>query len=135
MVDGPTEVQYLDLTETNRQLVRSFVETVLVNGQLDRLADYIDDESYAEHNPRIGDGLSALRSELESTETGRRTIDYQRILAEREFVLCVSEGFSGKTHSAFYDLFRIADKKLVENWDTTENIARRDEWKNDNGKF
>ena len=37
MVDGPTEAIDTELTEDNRALVRSFVERVLVDGQLDRL--------------------------------------------------------------------------------------------------
>lgn len=111
MVDGPTEATDHDLTENNRAFVRSFFETVLVGGQLDRLA-----APHAEH----------------------RQIDYQRVhrvLAEGNFVLSVSEGAFGGVHSACYDLFRVADEKLVEHWDTTEKIAPRSEWKNDNGKF
>ncbi len=138
MVDGPTEAVDLELTESNRALVRSFVETVLVDGQLDRLTDYVDENAYAEHNPRLADGVSALRFALEASDKGRRHIDYQRVhrvLAEGNFVLCVSEGDSGGIHSAYYDLFRVAEGKLVEHWDTTEKIAPRSEWKNDNGKF
>lgn len=138
MVDGPTESVDHDLTENNRAFVRSFVETVLVDEQLDRLKDYVDEDAYAEHNPRLGDGVSALRSALEATDNGRRHIAYQRVhrvLAEGNFVLGVSEGYFGQVHSAFYDLFRVADEKIVEHWDTTEKIAPRSEWKNDNGKF
>ena len=53
----------------------------------------------------------------------------------RSFVLCVSEGNYDGVHTAFYDLFRVAKGKVVEHWDTTEKIASRSEWKNDNGKF
>jgi predicted SnoaL-like aldol condensation-catalyzing enzyme len=138
MVDGPTETIDLDRTESNRTFVRSFVETVRVEEQLDRLAGYVDEDAYAEHNPRLADGVSALRSGLEASDRGGRHIDYQRVhrvLAEGNFVLCVSEGSFGGVHSAFYDLFRVAEGKLVEHWDTTETIAPRSEWKNDNGKF
>ena len=138
MVDGPTEAADHDLTESNRALVRSFVETVLVGGQRDRLTEFIDEDAYAEHNPRLGDDLSVLRSALEAESNGRRRIDYQRVhrvLAEGNFVLCVSEGHHGGVHSAFYDLFRVAQGKVVEHWDTTEKIAPRSAWKNDNGKF
>lgn len=138
MVDGPTEATDLDQTEQNRALVRSFVEAVLIDGQMDRLTDYVD-AAFAEHNPRLGDGVAALRAALEATDgVGRRQIDYQRVhrvLAEGNFVLSVSEGEFGGVHSAFYDLFRVADGKLSEHWDTTEKIAPRSEWKNDNGKF
>ena len=138
MVDGPTEAVDLDRTEGNRDLVRLFVEAVLINGDLDKIPDFVDDETYAEHNPRLGDGVSVLRSALEAEKEGRRRIDYHRIhrvLAEGSFVLCVSEGEYDGIHSAFYDLFRVAEGKLVEHWDTTEKIAPRSEWKNDNGKF
>lgn len=138
MVDGPTEAVDLELTESNRALIRSFVEVVLVDGHLDQLADFVDEDTYAEHNPRLGDGVSILRPALEvENESGRR-IDYHRVhrvLAEGSFVLCVSEGNYGGDHSAFYDLFRLAKGKVVEHWDTTEKVASRSEWKNNNGKF
>lgn len=138
MVDGPTDATDHDLTENNRALVRSFVETVLVDGQLNRLTDFVDEDTYAEHNPRLGDGVTILQSALEAEDEGYRSIDYHRvhrILAEGSFVLCVSEGDYGGVHSAFYDLFRLANGKVVEHWDTTEKIAPSSEWKNDNGKF
>ncbi len=139
MVDGPTEATDLDKTESNREIVRSFVDEVLINGQLDKLNHFIDDECYTEHNPRIGDGLSALRSALSDPASNDGiTIQYDRIhrlLAEGNFVLSVSEGSLNGVHSSFYDLYRVAHGKLVEHWDTTEAIPPRTEWKNDNGKF
>lgn len=138
MVDGPTEARDLGQTESNRALVLKFVQTVLVEANLDRLTDFIEEGAFAEHNPRGEDGLAALRTMLEATEGGAPVIDYKRVhrvLAEGNFVLCVSEGDYGGVHSAFYDLFRVARARLVEHWDTTEKIAPRSEWKNDNGKF
>ena len=136
MVDGPTGAVDLELTQSNRALVRSFIETVLINKKFDRLSEFIDEGAYAEHNPQLADSLSVFRSALEGE--GDQSIDYQRIhrvLAEGSFVLCVSEGNNGGVHSSFYDLFRLANGKIVEHWDTTEKIAPRSEWKNDNGKF
>ncbi len=138
MVDGPTKSTDIELTESNRSLVREFVETVLIARQFERLVDFIDESAYAEHNPRLADGLPALRSALEARTNGQQQIDYQhlhRVLAEGNFVLCASEGEFGGTHTAFYDLFRVENGKLVEHWDTTEKIAPRSEWKNNNGKF
>ncbi len=138
MVDGPTKAVDLEVTERNRTFARSFVESVLVGGQIDQLTDYIDAENYVEHNPRLGDDVAVLRSALEAEDKGRRRIDYHRIhrvLAEGNFVLCVSEGSFDGIPSAFYDLFRLDKGKIAEHWDTTENIAPRSEWKNNNGKF
>ena len=103
LVDGPVDAVDLGQTESNRTLVRSFVETVLIGGQLDRLSEFVADD-FAEHNPRLTDGVSALRAAL-----GAGDIDYHkihRVLAEGNFVLCVSEGEIGGIHSALYDLFR-----------------------------
>ncbi len=138
MVDGPTEATDLDQTEANREIVRSFVEDILVNRRFERLKHYIDDERFIQHNPRIADGLSALRSALKTSSDDGIAIKYDRmhrVLADGNFVLSVSEGFLDGVHSSFYDLYRIADGKLVEHWDTTEAIPPRSEWKNDNGKF
>lgn len=138
MVDGPTEATDHALTEANRALVGSFVEDILIGAAHDHLSDFISAENYTEHNPRLSDGVDALRAELEKREDGQRVINYEklhRVVAEGSFVLSVSEGDVSGMHSAFYDLFRIADGKLVEHWDTTERIAPRSDWKNDNGKF
>ncbi|MEH6471028.1 MAG: nuclear transport factor 2 family protein [Halopseudomonas sp.] len=139
MVDGPTEATDLDSTQHNRETVRSFVDEVLINGQLDKLDSFIDSESYTEHNPRLGDGLSTLRSALSDPASHEGiTLKYDRmhrVLAEGDFVLTVSEGSVKGVHSSFFDLFRVAHGKLVEHWDTTEAVPPRSEWKNDNGKF
>lgn len=138
MVDGPTEAGDRAFTEPNRALVRTFVETVLIGDRPDRLSDFLNEGSYAEHNPSLPDDIAVLRSALDSRNGDGRRIDYQRIhrvLAEGAFVLCVSEGHKDTVHCAFYDLFRVADGRVVEHWDTTEKIAPRSEWKNDNGKF
>ncbi len=138
MVDGPIEAMDLDLTEANRAIVRSFVQSVLIDDELDKLDVFIDAETFAEHNPRLGDDLSLLRAALSARSDGSRLIDYQklhRVLAEGDFVLTVCEGYMEGRHSALYDLFRVAGGRIVEHWDTTEKIAPRIEWKNDNGKF
>ncbi len=94
---------------------------------------------YIEHNPLITDNLSLFHKILsEHASNSINMREYKknhRILAEGNFVLSVSEGSFNAAHSAFYDLFRISNGKIVEHWDTTEEIPPRDEWKNDNGKF
>jgi predicted SnoaL-like aldol condensation-catalyzing enzyme len=138
MVDGPVESTDLDRTEENRALVRRFVESVLVAGQLEQISEFVDERNYVEHNPHLADGIATLGEALAAGEGGQRRINYQqahRVLAEGSFVLCVSEGTKGGAHAAFYDLFRVANGKIVEHWDTTERVVPQSEWKNDNGKF
>jgi len=138
MTDGPTEATDVARTEPNREIIRSFADDILINRRLEKLEHYIDGERFTQHNPQIADGLSALRSALKTTSDKGIAIEYDqvhRLLAEGSFVLSVSEGALGGVHSAFYDLFRVAEGKIVEHWDTIEAIPPRTEWKNDNGKF
>jgi predicted SnoaL-like aldol condensation-catalyzing enzyme len=135
MLDGPTETTDLDRTEENRDLIRSFVEEVLVDDQLSRLDHYIDSEDYVEHNSQMRDGLPALRGALSGDGKARRYEKIHRLLAEGSFVLCVTEGHLDDKHVSFYDLFRIADTKIVEHWDTVDLVPPRSEWVNTNGKF
>ena len=100
----------------------------------------VNEDNYIRHNPLTpegSEGLAELFKRLSQTSP-RVNIQYNRmnrILAEGNFSLSVSEGFRNGVHSSFYDLFRVADDKLVEHWDTTEAVPPRTEWKNDNGKF
>lgn len=138
MIDGPTAVQDPDKTEANKALVRAFVDDVLVNGRLDRLPAYFDGDRYVQHNPHIADGLSGLSSALKALADQGIAIRYDRIhkvLGEGNFVLVASEGTMAGKPSAFYDLFRVAEGKIAEHWDTIEAIPPRSEWKNANGKF
>jgi predicted SnoaL-like aldol condensation-catalyzing enzyme len=138
MVDGPTEATDPERTEDNREIVISFVDNVLVGRQPGQLENYIDEEIYIQHDPQIADGLRPLRLALEPGNGNIPDLEYSRnyrVLAEGSFVLSVCEGIHGGVHSAFYDLFRVADGRLVEHWNTIEAIPPRNEWKNDNGKF
>jgi predicted SnoaL-like aldol condensation-catalyzing enzyme len=138
MIDGPTVVTDLDRTDANKRLVRAFVDDILVNGRLEKLAGYYDGDAYVQHNPQIGDGLSGLGAALQAMAKAGITMKYDRIhkvLGEGNFVLVVSEGQLAGRHSAFYDLFRVENGKIAEHWDTIEAIPPKAEWKNANGKF
>ena len=137
-VDGATAVQDLDKTATNKSFVKDFLETVLKNGEFDKLGNYFDGDNYIQHNSAIGDGLSGLGKALEEMGKAGITMEYHKIhqvVGEGNFVLTVSEGKFGGQPTSFYDLFRIENGKIVEHWDTIETIPAKAEWKNNNGKF
>ncbi len=138
MVDGPTESSDFELTEIHRSIVKDFVQTVLIKKDLERLSGFVNKDSFTEHNPKGEDGTSSLRATLEAEDENGKLINYHhlhRVLAEGNFVLCVSEGTYSGLHCAFYDLFRLCTGKIVEHWDTREKIAPKEDWKNNNGKF
>mmetsp|Transcript_15490 Transcript_15490/g.36991 ORF Transcript_15490/g.36991 Transcript_15490/m.36991 type:complete len:265 (+) Transcript_15490:1-795(+) len=144
MVDGPTEAGDPGLTEGSRALAREFIESVRIGGNTQRLDEFVSADAYTEHHPHAtADGIGALRDSIEGAAAG--TIDPEsgpviyekvhRVLACGCFALTVTEGTRGGKTSAFYDLFRVEGKRIVEHWDTIEAVAPPEEWKNDNGKF
>ena len=137
MLDGTTQIADLGRTEANRELVRDFAEKILVGRQFDLFETYVDND-LIQHSPEIADGVTAYRTGLEAMVNREPRLRYDRVhrvLAEGNFVLCMSEGRRNGVHSSFYDLFRLANGRIVEHWDTVEAIAPRSEWKNENGKF
>lgn len=136
--DGPTEATDLDKNEANKALVRDFVQNILVEGRMDKLASYYDGDNYIQHNTLIGDGLSGLGKALGEWAKQGITMKYDTIhlvLGEGNFVLVASEGSLGGKHTVFYDLFRVQNGKIAEHWDTIETVPPQSEWKNANGKF
>jgi predicted SnoaL-like aldol condensation-catalyzing enzyme len=137
-IDGPTEIQDRDKSETNKSIVKNFVNDVLLGANPENITQYISTSKYHQHNPGIEDGLEGLGKALQNLAEEGNPLIYQKnhiILGEGNFVLSVSEGIFMKEEVAFYDLFRLENGKIVEHWDTIEKILPDSEAKNDNGKF
>ncbi|BDU25143.1 nuclear transport factor 2 family protein [Flavobacterium sp. GSB-24] len=138
MIDGSTKIKDLDKTADNKILVKNFVDDILVNGKMEKLAGYFNGDNYIQHNPNIPDQLSGLGATLEALAKQGIFLKYDKIhqvLGEGNFVLVVSEGHFGKDYNAFYDLFRVENGKIAEHWDVIEPITAKENWKNNNGKF
>ncbi|PRD47722.1 nuclear transport factor 2 family protein [Sphingobacterium haloxyli] len=138
MIDGATELKDLDKTESNKKIVSGFVEDILVNGKMEKMASFFDGDNYVQHNPNIPDQLSGLGRTLE--ELGKQGIFMKydivhKVLGEGNFVLVLSEGSFGNDPIAFYDLFRVENGRIAEHWDVLEAMMPREDWKNTNGKF
>ncbi|MFS4429851.1 hypothetical protein [Chryseobacterium sp. S90] len=138
MIDGTIDVKDLEKTEANKALVRNFVDDILVNSKMDKLAGYFDGDNYIQHNPNIPDKVSGLGATLQALAEQGISIKYNKIhqvLGQGNFVLVVSEGYFGNDYDAFYDLFRVENGKIAEHWDVIEKILPKEQWKNNNGKF
>jgi len=138
MIDGTTEIKDINKTKENKALVNSFVNDILVNGKIEKIAGYFDGDNYIQHNPQIANGLSGLGKALEYLASQGITMKYKevhKILGEGNFVLTVSEGTFADKPTSFYDLFRIENGKIAEHWDVMETILPKAEWKNNNSKF
>lgn len=136
MTDGALEITDLDKTDANKALVVDFVETVLQGGDASTITDFISPMQYIQHNPQIANGLDGLGAALGSmAEAGISMVyaDTPLVVAQGNFVFTGSEGTFGGAPTAFFDLFRVEDGKIVEHWDVVSEIP--DEMAHDNGKF
>ena len=124
--DGVTEVTDLDATDANRELVTGFVETALKRGKTDTITDYLSSEKYWQHNVGIDDNLDGLGAALGAFAEQGISMVYDtahKVIAEGNFVLTVSQGRFGANPTAFYDLFRVENARIVEHWDITPEIT------------
>ena len=137
--DGATEITDLDKTEANKNTVREFLEKVVINHEMDKLAVYINPKKYIQHNPVIADGLEGFGAAMKYFAENGLVMEFtkvHKVLGEGNFVLAMSEGKFGKgEHTAFYDLFRLENGQIVEHWDVIAPIPPKESWKNNNGKF
>ncbi|TXC99798.1 nuclear transport factor 2 family protein [Streptomyces sp. ISID311] len=122
--DGAAEPADLDRTEANRALVLEFADRVLKGADYSVLTDYISTETYLQHNPEAADGLDGFGAAAAKWAEQGKNLVYKTIhkaVAEGDLVLLQSEGEFG-VPVAYWDLFRIADGKIVEHWDVIAPI-------------
>ena len=136
--DGTTAITDLDQTEANKALVSNLINDIFLGANPDKITDYISTEQYDQHNPGVGDGLAGLGEALAALAEAGMPMVYEQnhiILGQGNFVLSVSEGIFMNEKVAFYDIFRVEEGKVVEHWDTIENIIPEEEAQNTNGKL
>lgn len=138
MTDGKTQAVDLDKTAANKALARRFTQEILVEQQVANIGTYFVGDQLMQHNPHMGDGVAeflAVRQQWEAQGTPARYEQVHMVLGEGSFVLVLSEGVFLKKPTAFYDLYRLENDKIVEHWDVVEEIPAAADRKNSNGKF
>ena len=119
MTGGPTFITDREKTQENKSLVKSFVESVLVGGDLNKFPDYFDGDRCIQHNPYMEDGLSGYANGLRE-QSSVRGLSYNRLhrmVAEGNFIFSQCEGkYRGRTTSIM-DMFLVENGKIVEHWD------------------
>jgi predicted SnoaL-like aldol condensation-catalyzing enzyme len=136
--DGPTKAEDLELTEQNKAIVKDFYESIFLKGQFERMGSFFNGDNFIRHDPRGGDGLTALMTMIRKQvqEGVVMTVDrIALILGEGNFVLVAAGGSIADKPVAYYDLFRLEGGKIAEHWDVIEETPPRDQWNNNNGKF
>lgn len=124
MVDGDTSIKDRESSKQNKQLVRSFVETILIKGEFDKIEQYYHPD-IIQHNPYIGNGIEGLKEGIANLQKQGITLQIEKIhnvFGEGNFVLIVSEGKFGGKPTAFFDLFRVENGKVKEHWDVLQEV-------------
>jgi predicted SnoaL-like aldol condensation-catalyzing enzyme len=127
MVDGETAVKDKSRTKENKALVQSFVETVLIAGRFETISEYYHPD-IRQHNPFIDNTVPGLIKGIEELQKQGITLQIEKIhkvLGEGNFVLVLSEGKFGGKPTAFFDLFRVENAKVVEHWDVLQEIPQK----------
>ena len=110
----------------NKKLVYDFWREVLQARHVDRAPQYLA-ESYIQHNPAVPTGRAAFMEFFGQfpSEPIKNTIDdLVSIVAERDLVVLAFRrelpdlAREGQTYTTtWFDMFRVADGKIVEHWD------------------
>ncbi|CZF78964.1 SnoaL-like domain protein [Grimontia celer] len=132
MILGNFELKDLDKTEENKALIRNLLVEVFQNGHLDALDKYVSSEKYIQHNPHLPDGIEALREFLSSHDLSYDFVF--NVIGQGDHVVSYSKATYEGQEMAVFDIFRIENGKIVEQWDNMEPIPPRTEWAN-TGKF
>jgi predicted SnoaL-like aldol condensation-catalyzing enzyme len=135
-VDGPTVVVGRERTEANRTLVRNFKQVVTVELRFDRADEFIEIDHYVQHASKVSDGVAQMKARVSRVVKpgAAQVLIPRRYIAEGNFVLALVESRT-EPPTANYDLFRVANGKIVEHWDVLSVIPPQNQSKNTNGPF
>ena len=136
-IDGSTEISDVELTESNKQVVRRLLAEAFAKEPSAPVAEFISAEKYIQHNPMVGDGLAALEAMIEEGQRTGRKLHYKkvhRLLGQGNFVVALSHQVLGEVDYAAFDIFRLEDGLIVEHWDNVEPLPIGDQLVN-SGKF
>ena len=137
MVDGPTEVEDLDKTVQNKEIVREFISEVVQAHHTEKATNYVSTEEYHQHNPNAEDGLEGFAKHSQRLAEAGTPMKYHKVhhlIGQGNFVVTFSHVQMGASHFAVFDIFRLKDNLIVEHWDVQEKIIAPEEW-NNSGKF
>lgn len=137
LVGGTTEISGRGTTdlEANKMILRTIGRIFADGGPYEALRPYYD-ENFIQHSSYMGDGLDALLALVAEPAPGPKSVSINHLLlAEGDFVFSASEDRGADGTTAYFDFFRIENGRIVEHWDTVQQVPPRSEWQNNNGKF
>lgn len=132
MVRGTTDINGKADATKSKAVVREYVKQVLQEGGINKLDNFVA-EDLVQHGPLIGAGRKGLTAWLESEAAGKYEFLFN-IFGQGDFAVTYGKRHAAGKDVAVFDLYRVADGKIVEMWENTEEISPREKWGN-TGKF
>lgn len=124
-INGATEVDDIDKTEENKEVVRDFMREVMVLGNTDKLKTYLSLDNCIIHSAQHVSSISSLAGAYE---------EVFKIIGQGNFVVAYSRMRQRNQEYARFDLFRLKDSLIIELWVNQEQIPPKEQWVN-GGKF
>ena len=132
-VDGATDITDHDSKGTNKTLVKTFIETVLVDRDLSKTHDFLAPD-LAAHAPQMQDGRAAFEHFYGATDCPLSYQDCYLMVGEGNFVATLNRARWNDQDLCRADLFRLAEGRIAEHWVNSEPVPPKSDWAN-SGKF
>ena len=132
MVGGATDVDPRADTEASKALVLEYTKQVRQEGDLSKIDQFVAADLVA-HAAPIKAGRAGLADWLGSDDAGTYDMLFQ-LLGQGDFVVTYGKRHARGKDIAVFDLYRVADGRIVEHWMNEEEISPRELWGN-SGKF
>ena len=121
--------------EKNKQNAIAFYREAYEGNPKEAVEKYVGDK-YIQHNPLVVDGVEGFIEYFEKMqeEYPDKSIEFVRAVAQGDLVaLHTHQAWPGNEHYVTMDFFRFVDGKIVEHWDSIQEVPN--ESKNDNGMW
>ena len=132
MVGGTGKIDPAADTEANKALVLDYVKSVLQEGSHTKLGDFVA-EDLIQHAPDIGAGRRGLESWLSSDQSGSYEMLF-KLIGQGDLIVTYGKRHVMGKDIAQFDIYRVKDGKIIEQWQNSEEILPREQWGN-SGKF
>ncbi|WP_460952169.1 nuclear transport factor 2 family protein [Spirosoma daeguense] len=121
LMDGPMPLDEESLTATNKEVVREFFHRVFDERNLDNLTDLVAND-LIQHRTEIDNGLAGLLTYWQAHGDMLRSYSVQRLIGEADFVVAQYEGKQAGKSTTFYDIFRLSEGQIVEQWGLSQVV-------------
>jgi predicted SnoaL-like aldol condensation-catalyzing enzyme len=122
--------------EANKKIVQEFYDLIINKKDFESASKFIGN-SYTQHNPLVADHPEGLKTFIEFLKTNypEAKSEIKRVFADGDFVMLHVHSLRepNTRGRAIIEIFKLEDGKIVEHWDTIQEIPEISA--NPNGMF